>query len=169
MKGSGWKVFLSVLSAGLATYFRELILPLIILIAVMTTDYITGLACAWITKTVSAQASLKGIVKKILCLVLVAVGMTVEYLLDSVLVKVGLKLPIYGMIGLVVTMWLIINELISVLENLAQSGVPIPDFLVKLVEKLKVVAENQFTDESEEESEKEPEKEKEPEDQEKRG
>ena len=43
--------------------------------------------------------------------------------------------------GLLVVIWLIINELISILENLATIGVPLPTFLFKLVGRLKIVAE----------------------------
>ena len=35
--------------------------------------------------------------------------------------------------GLIVAVWLIINELISILENLSELGTPIPPFLVKIV------------------------------------
>ena len=38
---------------------------------------------------------------------------------------------------ILVTVWLIINELISVLENLSRMGVPIPNFLKKIIDRLK--------------------------------
>ena len=44
--------------------------------------------------------------------------------------------------GLIVTVWLIINELISILENLARIDVPIPAFLTKIIEKLKTTIED---------------------------
>lgn len=49
---------------------------------------------------------------------------------------------------MIVTIWFIINELISVLENLAEIGIPLPKFLVSLIKRLKVVVENK-TDEGE--------------------
>ena len=40
--------------------------------------------------------------------------------------------------AVLVAVWLIINELISVLENLSRIGVPIPNFLKKIINKLKM-------------------------------
>lgn len=49
------------------------------------------------------------------------------------------------------TIWFIINECISILENLAVIGIPLPSFLVKIVHKLKITVENKVdTNESEE-------------------
>ena len=42
---------------------------------------------------------------------------------------------------MLVAVWLIINELISILENLTQIGVPMPAFLARLVRRLKISAE----------------------------
>ena len=44
--------------------------------------------------------------------------------------------------GLPVTIWLGINELISILENLGSIGVPLPKFLLKIIKKLKTTTEN---------------------------
>ena len=44
--------------------------------------------------------------------------------------------------GVLVTIWLIINELISILENLERLDVPMPKFLVKVIKRLKITAEN---------------------------
>ena len=44
--------------------------------------------------------------------------------------------------GLLVTIWLVLNECISILENISQIGVPLPSFLVALIEKLKSTTEN---------------------------
>ena len=41
-----------------------------------------------------------------------------------------------------VAIWLIINELISILENLSKMGVPMPNFLMKVVKKLKIIVES---------------------------
>ena len=40
--------------------------------------------------------------------------------------------------GISVAVWLIINEMISILENLSKLDVPIPVFLTKLIERLKI-------------------------------
>ena len=45
------------------------------------------------------------------------------------------------MFGLLVTFWLVLNECISILENLSAIGVPLPPFLMKIVDKLKQTTE----------------------------
>ena len=78
----------------------------------------------------------------------VTVGIVADYLISSALTQVGIDIKINYCIGMIVTIWFIINELISVLENLAEIGIPLPKFLVAIIKRLKVVVENK-TDESE--------------------
>lgn len=160
MKENFFKILLSTAIAGLAAYFHVLAVPLIILLTVMLIDYLTGMTRAWMTKSFSSRIGIKGIVKKILYLALVAVGMVVDYLITGVLQKAGVTVTVTGVIGLIVTIWLIINELISILENLAQAGVPVPEFLVKLIKKLKVSTEAKGSSFAPDEKEKDPEQNK---------
>jgi phage-related holin len=46
---------------------------------------------------------------------------------------------------MLVTIWLIINEMISILENLSKIGVPIPEFLKKIIGRLKNTVEKTET------------------------
>ena len=122
---------------ALAAYFNVLLIPLCVMVAVMLLDYISGMAAAWSQKTLNSRCGVIGIVKKVGYIALVAVGMAVDYLITSALLKVGISLQINYCFGLMVTIWLIINELISILENLDHLGIPLPKFLVKMVNRLK--------------------------------
>lgn len=122
---------------ALAAYFNVLLIPLCVLLAVMALDYISGMAAAWNTKTLNSRVGVTGIVKKVGYIALVAVGMAVDYLIASALLNVGISLQINYCFGMIVTIWLIINELISILENLDRVGIPLPDFLVGIVKRLK--------------------------------
>ena len=137
MKENVVKGTLAAALAALAAYCRALAAPLAVLMAVMLADYVTGMARAWITRSFSSRAGVRGIVKKVLYLVLVAVGMAADYLTGAALAHAGVTPPLSGMAGLTVTVWLILNELISILENLAESAVPVPAFLLKLILRLK--------------------------------
>lgn len=141
MKENFFKGVLTAALAGAAAYFRILVVPLVVLVTVMLIDYLTGMTRAWMTKSFSSKIGIKGIVKKVLYLALVAVGMVVDYLITGALQQAGVTVTVTGVIGMIVTIWLIINELISILENLSQAGVPVPEFLVKLIKKLKVSTE----------------------------
>ena len=152
MKENTFKALFAVAIGGLATYFREVAIPLIILIVVMIIDYISGMAKAWIKAELSSKVGLKGIIKKICYLLVVCVAAVVDWLIASGLQKVGINITVNYLIGVIVTIWLIINELISILENLSVVGVPLPPFLSAVVHKLKISVEN--STEPEKESEK---------------
>jgi toxin secretion/phage lysis holin len=135
------KDFIHILFAGavgaLAAYFNVLLIPLAVLVAVMLIDYITGMAGASCTGQLNSRVGVMGIVKKAGYLALVAVGMVVDYLITSALVSIGIDLQINYCFGMIITIWLIINELISILENLGEMNIPLPHFLVNMVKTLK--------------------------------
>lgn len=99
----------------------------------MILDYITGLIVALVfvnsTKTesggLSSKVCLKGLLKKIGMLILIAVAyrvdlvLGIDYLRDAVVIA------------------FIVNELISLLENAALMGIPIPTVLTKAIDVLK--------------------------------
>ncbi len=137
MKENMFRALFAAAIGALAAYAGILLVPLCVLAAVMIIDYATGIAAAWSCKLLSSRVGVKGIVKKVAYLALVAVGMVVDYLISSALVHVGVDISVNYCFGMIVTIWLIINELISILENLKRLGIPLPDFLVKIVSRLK--------------------------------
>lgn len=133
---------IAVIIAGVSSYFQIIAIPLIFLTIVMMLDYVTGMISAYNLKELSSRQGIKGIFKKLGYFCLVAVGITTDYIITSALTSLGIISNMTMMFGLIVTVWLIINELISILENLAKMEVPIPDFLTKIVKRLKKSVEN---------------------------
>ena len=135
------KDFFQILFAGavgaLAAYFNVLLIPLAVLMGAMLIDYITGMAGAACTGEINSRVGVTGIIKKAGYLALVAVGMVVDYLINSALVNIGINFRIYYCFGMIITIWLIINELISILENLGELKIPLPKFLVNSIKSLK--------------------------------
>ena len=135
------KDFFQILFAGavgaLAAYFNVLLIPLAVLMGAMLIDYITGMAGAVCTGEINSRVGVTGIIKKAGYLALVAVGMVVDYLINSALVNIGINFRIYYCFGMIITIWLIINELISILENLGELKIPLPKFLVNTIKSLK--------------------------------
>lgn len=130
--------------AALTSYLNAVIVPITVLMIAMIIDYITGMVSAWHKSVLSSQKGVFGIVKKVSYLALVCVGMGVDWLIYSGLSQVGVTTSYTVFFGVLVTIWLIINELISILENLKNIGVPLPKFLVTVVNRLKVSTENKF-------------------------
>lgn len=141
MKDNIIQTTVSVAIGALAAYFNILLIPVLVLFAVMVIDYCTGMASAYKNKEIKSKTGLIGILKKLSYLVLVCVGGVVDYLIGAGLATAGIEFSSYYF-GLIVAVWLIINELISILENLSELGTPIPKFLVNIVRRLKNTVEN---------------------------
>ncbi len=135
------KGLIALVFAGAGAYFRELLGPVIVLGLVMLADYISGLTRAWIEKKLSSRVGVIGVIKKIAYLLAVAVSIVVDWTIQTAAAKTGLEVGNFYMFGLLVTFWLVLNECISILENLSAIGVPLPPFLMKIVDKLKQTTE----------------------------
>jgi toxin secretion/phage lysis holin len=123
-------LFQFVLSALLCTAaflfgnFSGLLVALIVFIAV---DYISGIAAAVMQKRLSSEVGAKGIAKKIIMLLIVALGHT----LDLYIVKSG------DMVRDLAAAFYIANEGISILENCATLGLPVPKKIAEILAQLK--------------------------------
>ena len=143
MKEDTAKMLLAAFSAAIWSYFKTIFAPVIILIVVMTVDYISGVAAAWVRHELSSRVGLIGIVKKLSYLALVVAGCSIDYLVSILGEQLtGTEISIKA-IGLVVVCWLIINELISILENVARQGGPVPPFLANILLHLRETTEKQ--------------------------
>lgn len=148
MKDNIIQATISVVLGALASYFNVLLIPVLVLVAVMVIDYATGMTSAWKSGELESKTGLIGILKKVSYLVLVAVGGVVDYLISAGLAAANVEISITYCCGLIVCVWLIINELISILENLAELGTPIPKFLVNIVRRLKNTVESKTDSET---------------------
>lgn len=134
----------AIMSAALATfavYMGALAVPIIVLMVMMIIDYLSGMSAAWGEGTLSSKVGAKGIVKKVGYMALIVVAMGVDYLIYSGIAAVDINVGYNMWFGLLVAVWLIINEMISILENLSKVGVPVPKFLITIIEKLKISTE----------------------------
>lgn len=125
----------------LSSYLVQLVIPLAVLVVAMLVDYVTGMAKAWNAGELCSRIGIRGILKKLGYLVIVLAAMGVDYLLRYGMAQVGIHIQVEFLLAAIATVWLIINELISILENVAALGVPVPGFLLKLIKKLKTVTE----------------------------
>ena len=99
---------------------------MIALIVLMTLDYVSGVMCAIIDKKLSSAVGFKGICKKVFILMLVGVA----HIIDLHVVGTGSALR-----GAVICFYMS-NEGLSLLENAAHIGLPIPDKLRDILSQL---------------------------------
>ena len=109
---------------------------MIALIIFMVLDYITGLMCAVIDKKLSSAVGFKGVCKKVLILMLVGMANVV----DIHIVGTGSALR-----SAVICFYLS-NEGLSLLENAAHIGLPIPDKMKDVLAQLHGREEKDNTD-----------------------
>ena len=133
---------LTLIVAGVSAYFQIIAIPLVVMTVVMFVDYITGILSAYIHAELSSRKGIVGILKKVSYFSLVCVGMAIDYILYSALSQIGIQSEATMFFGLIVIVWLIINELISILENLSKMEVPIPKFLTSVISRLKTTVED---------------------------
>lgn len=128
---------------GVASYllncFSELV---VILILLMLVDYITGVIAAFFKKELSSWRGLQGIFKKFSFMLLVVLGFLLDFVITYLIEKVGLQFSTNGIFGIATTCWLIGNEGLSILENSAVIGLPVPPFLKPALAKLKDTADS---------------------------
>ena len=121
-----FKVSFTGLSTVLIYLLGGLDIALQSLLVFIIVDYLTGIAKSYVSSSLNSQKGLKGIVKKlgILCLVIVA------NILDHMAGDTGL-------IRTTIIYYLVANEGLSILENLAQMDIVVPEFLKKRLEQVK--------------------------------
>lgn len=103
------------------------------LIAFMALDYITGVIVAVIEKRLSSEVGFRGLAKKFLILVFVAVGHIADtYILGGTPAAMSAVMLFY-----------IANEGISIIENAAALGLPVPKKLTSIMEQIKNKSESE--------------------------
>lgn len=96
------------------------------LIAFVAIDYITGVMCAVIDHRLSSEVGFKGIFKKVLIFLLVGIA----NILDAQVIGTGCVLRT------AVIFFYISNEGVSLLENAAYLGLPVPEKIKTVLEQL---------------------------------
>ena len=124
-----WNVIQFVFAAvgGWLGYFLGgcdgLLLALVIFAAV---DYITGVMCAINDKSLSSHVGFRGICRKVLIFLLVGMA----HILDSQIIGSG------SILRTAVIFFYLSNEGVSILENAAHLGLPVPEQLKEILEQL---------------------------------
>ena len=96
------------------------------LIAFVVIDYITGVMCAIYDKNLSSSIGFKGICKKVLIFLMVGIG----HILDTKVIGTG------SVLRTAFIFFYISDEGISLIENAAHLGLPIPQKLRDVLEQL---------------------------------
>lgn len=122
-----FKTIIAGAATGFTWAFGAWDTALVVLIGLMVLDYATGLIKAYINKEISSDVGLRGIARKSLIFIVLIVAVMLDRLINT-----GT-----WVFRTLVCYFYIANEGISLLENCAQLGLPIPDALKNALVQLK--------------------------------
>jgi toxin secretion/phage lysis holin len=106
-------------------------------VAAVALDYITGMTCAVYNRELNSGVGFRGLLKKIGEFLVVAAAFLCDEVVSQSAAQLGAEINLGGTVASIVTVWLIVNEIISILENIARMNVALPPFLLKAVGLLK--------------------------------
>lgn len=124
------KEFICAALAGIGTFltfiFGDWDVALQCLVIAITLDYISGIIKAFVNKELSSKIGVKGILKKVGVLVVVALAVLIDKITGE-----------SGAVRTLVIYYFVANEGLSIVENLGEAGLPIPDVIKKALKSLK--------------------------------
>lgn len=139
MKGTNmFKAICAVIGGILGFMFGELDGFITALIVFVIIDYVTGVMCAVAEKRLSSEVGAKGIMKKVVIFALVAIA----HIIDTVILKGAGGSTFRTM----VIFFYLANEGLSITENAARLGLPVPQKLKAVLEQLNEEESNEETD-----------------------
>ena len=123
---------------AIASFFCGLPPIIWILLVVMSLDYITGILCALMGKSpktehggLSSRQAFMGLMKKALILFVVLLAALIDHA-----VAISAEIEFAAVAG-ATCLWFIASEGMSILENAAEMGVPIPKLMMQALELFK--------------------------------
>lgn len=125
-------------AGAVMSFFTGIPVIMWVLIAMMTIDYVTGLitgAMGVSNKTegggLSSRAAFEGILRKVMIILVVLLAVLLDLAVQN---SAGVS---FSAVTGATCLWFIASEGVSILENAAEMGVPIPGVLLAALEILK--------------------------------
>lgn len=160
------------LKGALATFFAMvsarfgLLVPVTGFLAIlMVGDWISGTMASGYEKIkypnapdkgLSSSKGAQGIFKKVSYLLAVGVGIGLDWLILTMAEEFDMVIPLKAFFGLLIALWYVVNEMLSIIENLNRMDAHIPSWLVKAVKflqcKIDDAGENATPDNEDEEN-----------------
>lgn len=139
-------------AAWLFAKIGVLMYVIVALAVAMAIDYITGMLASkseaidhpndpeygW-----NSRKGTKGIIKKVGYMCIIAVAMMVDYIILQVAEEIGMTIQLKAFFGILVSVWYLLNEALSIIENAGRMGAPVPDWLKQYIAVLKNKIEQQ--------------------------
>lgn len=136
---------ISAIAGMIATFFQDYGILILLVAVAIVFDLITGLLKAKISDTDvwSSEKCRKGLYKKLALLVGMAFGFFLDWFIPITLANINVTLPFAMPFSLIISFYIVLNESISICENLYIANPEImPKWIVKLLTNIKDHLEN---------------------------
>lgn len=134
-KGQAW---VTIAVSAVMDFLGILAIPVFLMVSCNIIDYITGLiASKYRQEQINSYKGMRGIIKKVCMWLLVVVGAMVDVLIQYAAETMGLAIHIPFIVATLVAVWIVVNEIISILENLVDISIDLPPFLIPIVRRIK--------------------------------
>jgi toxin secretion/phage lysis holin len=120
------KAWLTLVVTSLAYLLGGYDMGIEVLIIMIVLDYLTGILKAIVNRNLNSYIGWKGLCKKTGIFICIMVAVQMEHLLGQI-----------DTIHPLVAFAFVVNEAISILENLIEMNVPVPQFLIQYLKKMK--------------------------------
>ncbi len=133
------KIIASVLAGAAATFAKQYIIIVICVAVAVVFDCITGLIASKATgKAISCKVAVKGFYKKVALFAALFFGFFLDFFIPYMLGYVNIDMPVAALFGMIFGCYIVINESISIAENLYKCNPDIlPKWVIKLLEGVK--------------------------------
>ncbi len=128
------KTTLIIIISAIMDFLGILAIPVFLMVACNIIDYITGLmASKFREEQISSYKGIRGITKKVCMWLLVLVGSFIDIIINYTAEYMGIGFKIPFIVATFVAVWIVVNEMLSILENIIDIGVVLPPFLMPIV------------------------------------
>ena len=116
---NGDKFYLSLLTGLLASISQKYSILLFLVLVSIIFDVVTGLAkCVVSCELISSKKGTKGFIKKLMLIVAFVFGIFLDFFVPYLLQQININLPFNSPFGFVFGCYIVLNECISIMENL---------------------------------------------------
>lgn len=132
------KWILSGLLGMLGVFTKQYGLLIIMVAVAIVFDFVTGLIKAKIYENISSKTGTKGLFKKISLLVCLFFGFFLDYTIPAMCEYISIEIPFNMPFGMIIGFYIVLNECISICENLyACNPTIMPKWIVKVLQTAK--------------------------------
>lgn len=132
------QTWVTIAVSAVMDFLGILAIPVFLMVGCNLIDYITGLiASKYRNEQMNSYKGMRGIAKKVCMWLLVVVGAVVDELIKYATQTMGFNIQIPFIVATLVAVWIVVNEIISILENIVDIGIDLPPFLMPIVKRIK--------------------------------